>query len=101
MRGVGWLARLISGHVSQVLQSRAGPREQAGEDRGLPGKTLRLPGVEGWPGGQSICGQAVARVWWGQISLENSDLFCRHSGAQSIPYLSHEAWTDDCIALPG
>lgn len=56
--------------------------------------------MEGRPGGQSICGQTVVCVWWGQISLENSDLSCHHSGAQSIPYLSHEAWTDDCIALP-
>ena len=27
MRGVGWLARLISCHVSQVLRNRTGPRE--------------------------------------------------------------------------
>lgn len=36
---------------------------------------------------------------WGQISLENSDLFCRHGGAQTIPYLSRALDGRLCIAL--
>lgn len=55
--------------------------------------------MEGRPGDQSICGQAAVLSWWGQINLENSDLFCRHSGAQTIAYLSHELWTDDFAQL--